>query len=132
MRRLSPIILTSLLGLASGCSRPDLPAPYSGLEAPEGLLASAEARARGQQLYLKNCAICHGKRANGRGVRQMLSSSPTDFTDRSWQRRSAPEYVYYIIREGKRGTPMPSWKVLDESETWDLVAYVLSVADEES
>ena len=41
-----------------------------------------------------------------------------------------PAYIYYIIREGKRGTPMPSWKVLDEDETWDLVAYVLSVADE--
>jgi mono/diheme cytochrome c family protein len=60
----------------------------------------------------------------------MLSSLPTDFTDRAWQRRSAPAYIYYIIREGKRGTPMPSWKVLDEDETWDLVAYVLSVADE--
>jgi mono/diheme cytochrome c family protein len=41
-----------------------------------------------------------------------------------------PAYIYYIIREGKRGTAMPSWKVLDEDETWDLVAYVLSVADE--
>jgi mono/diheme cytochrome c family protein len=60
----------------------------------------------------------------------MLSSSPTDFTDRAWQRRSVPTYIYYIIREGKRGTAMPSWKVLDEDETWDLVAYVLSVADE--
>ena len=130
MRRLSPTLLTLLLALAWGCGKPDLPAPYSSLEAPEALLLSVQAGDRGRELFLKYCAICHGEKADGRGVRQMLSSSATDFTDRAWQRRSAPVYTYYIIREGKQGTPMPSWKVLDESETWDLVAYVLSVADE--
>ncbi len=130
MRRLFPTLLTLLLGLASGCDKPDLPAPYSSLDTPETLLTSVQARDRGRELYLQYCAICHGKKADGRGVRQMISSSPTDFTDRAWQRRAAPTYTYYIIREGKRGTPMPSWKVLDEDETWDLVAYVLSVADE--
>jgi mono/diheme cytochrome c family protein len=33
-----------------------------------------------------------------------------------------------VIREGVRGTPMPSWKALSEDECWDLVAYVLSGA----
>lgn len=130
MRRLTSTLLTLLLGLAWGCSKPDLPASYSSLDAPETVLASAQARDRGRELYLEYCAICHGERADGRGVRQMLSGSPTDFTDRAWQRRTAPTYAFFIIREGKRGTPMPSWKVLDEDETWDLVAYVLSVADE--
>ena len=32
-------------------------------------------------------------------------------------------------REGVRGTPMPAWKALGEGETWDIVAYVLSVAE---
>ena len=130
MRRLTQRLLLLALGLAWGCSKPDLPAPYSGLDAPEALLASVEARDNGRELFLNHCAICHGEKADGRGVRQMLSSAPTDFTDRAWQQRSAPTYVYYIIREGKQGTPMPSWKVLGESESWDLVAYVLSVADE--
>jgi mono/diheme cytochrome c family protein len=40
-----------------------------------------------------------------------------------------PERVFYVIREGMRGTPMAAWKVLGENETWDLVAYVLSVAE---
>ena len=130
MKALSPALLTLLLGLAWGCDKPDLPPPYSGLEAPEALLISVQAHVRGQELFLKYCAICHGEKADGRGVRQILSSSPTDFTDRTWQRRSEPTYIYYIIREGVRGTPMPSWKVLDEDETWDLVAYILAVADE--
>ena len=130
MRRLSSTLLTLLVGLAWGCSKPDLPAPYSSLAAPEAILTSMEARDRGRELFLEYCAICHGEEADGQGVRRMLSSSATDFTDRAWRERSAPAYVFYIIREGKQGTPMPSWKVLDESESWDLVAYVLSVADE--
>ena len=36
--------------------------------------------------------------------------------------------MYYVIREGLRGTPMPSWKALSEDDCWDLVAYVLSAA----
>lgn len=130
MRRLSPTLLTLLLGLAWACGKPDLPAPYSSLETPEALLLSVQAQESGREHFLTYCAICHGEKADGRGVRRMLSSRPTDFTDRAWQRRSAPVYIYFIIREGKQGTSMPSWKVLDESETWDLVAYVLSVADE--
>jgi mono/diheme cytochrome c family protein len=40
-----------------------------------------------------------------------------------------PRRVYYVIREGIRGTPMPAWKTLDAEQTWDLVAYVMSVAE---
>jgi mono/diheme cytochrome c family protein len=36
--------------------------------------------------------------------------------------------VYFAIREGVQGTPMPAWKALDENSTWDLVGYILSVA----
>jgi len=36
--------------------------------------------------------------------------------------------VYFVIREGVSGTAMPAWAGLNPKETWDLVAYVLSVA----
>jgi mono/diheme cytochrome c family protein len=38
--------------------------------------------------------------------------------------------VYYAIREGVSGTPMPSWRSLSEEQSWDLVAYVLSFSEE--
>jgi mono/diheme cytochrome c family protein len=41
-----------------------------------------------------------------------------------------PRRAYYVIREGLRRTPMPAWKILDEDQTWDLVAYVLSVVEQ--
>jgi mono/diheme cytochrome c family protein len=40
-----------------------------------------------------------------------------------------PERAFYVIREGIRGTPMAAWKVLSEDDTWDLVAYVLSLQE---
>ncbi len=68
-------------------------------------------------------------RADGQGLRRNLSVPPADFTDRSWRERTTERWVYYVVREGIRGTPMPAWKTLSVEQTWDLVAYVLSVAE---
>jgi mono/diheme cytochrome c family protein len=114
-----------------GCSGPDeeLPEPYRGLAVPEARLASAGARAGGRELYLRYCALCHGERADGHGMRRPPGARPADFTNPVWRRAATPREVFFIIREGKRGTSMPAWYLSDE-ETWDLVAYLLSVADE--
>jgi mono/diheme cytochrome c family protein len=37
--------------------------------------------------------------------------------------------VFFAIREGRRGTPMPSWKALSEEDAWNLTAYVLSLGE---
>jgi high-affinity iron transporter len=120
------------MGLAlSGCSGTDgdLPPPYRDLNVPEALLAAPQACARGRQLFLEHCALCHGEHADGQGVRREgLNPPPQNFTDSQWRQRTSPRHVYYAIREGVRGTGMPSWKALDETDTWDLVAYVLSVS----
>lgn len=115
----------------SSCSSPDgrLPLAYRDVAVPEARLAAPEARHQGRLLFLTHCALCHGERADGRGVRANLSSPPADFTDRQWRARVTPRYVYYRLREGVRGTPMPTWRALPESELWDLVAYVLSVSE---
>lgn len=97
--------------------------------APPEALDSLEARRRGRELFLGHCAICHGARADGRGVRsRSLSSPPADFSDPSWPGRTSPRRTFEIIRSGVPGTSMPAWKVLDEDETWALVAYLHSVA----
>jgi high-affinity iron transporter len=106
-----------------------LPPEYRGLEVPEIQLASIEARNNGRILYLENCALCHGTRADGHGVRRNLSSRPQSFTDRAWRDRSSPRSVYFVIQEGVQGTAMPAWKNLDEDQTWDLVAYLLAIPE---
>ncbi len=108
----------------------DLPRRYRNLVVPGARLASMESRNRGRRLFLQHCALCHGDRADGRGMRREgLTSSPRDLTDPAWRRRTSPRRVFYTIREGSAGTSMPAWKSLDEEETWDLAAYVLAVGE---
>lgn len=133
MKRWPRIALASWSALAVwACSGPDadLPPRYREVAVPEQRLASAAAREHGRQLYLANCALCHGERADGHGQRQLLSSRPADFTSKIWRRSVTPRKVFYVLREGVHGTAMPAWPTLGEDETWDLVAYVLSVSDE--
>lgn len=113
----------------SACSAErDLPAPYRTLAVPVSRLRSPEARQRGERLYGANCVLCHGERLDGRGARQIgLSRPPRNFTDESWRRSTSPRRVFYAIREGLPDSAMPAWRVLDDSETWDLVAYVLAL-----
>jgi high-affinity iron transporter len=94
--------------------------------------ATAGDVARGRTLYLRQCALCHGERADGRGARRSaLEKPPVDFTDRAWRRRATPARVAAAIRDGVRGTPMPAWKgTLAAQEIDDLAAYLLAVAPE--
>ena len=97
---------------------------------PRARLASPAARQRGRVLYLADCVLCHGERADGHGRRQLLSSRPADFTSKSWRQTVTPRKVYFVLREGKHGTAMPAWPSLSDDQTWDLVAYVLSVSEQ--
>ena len=131
MTRLLPI--APLMWLVSpGCADVDrdLPRDYRRVEIPTARLASTEARMRGQQLFVQNCALCHGERGDGQGVRREgLTRAPRDFTMTAWRESTSPRHVFYAIREGLPGTPMPGWKALSEQDAWDMTSYVLSFGD---
>jgi len=114
--------------LLSGCR--EAASPGAGRGYPDSLVL-AEARVRGRALFQRHCALCHGVGADGRGVRvQALSGPPRDFTNPLWPASRSPGEVFETIRRGVPGTSMPSWAALTEADTWDLVAYVMSVAEE--
>ena len=128
MRRLLSALTISLT--LAGCRGPDssLPEAYRRVDVPAARLASPEARARGRVLFVSNCVLCHGERGDGHGLRASgFAKPPANFTDPAWRRGVTPRRVFFAIREGVRGTPMPSWRWLKEGETWDLVAYVLAL-----
>ena len=127
--RVTALLFSLTLAACSG-EEAGLPPPYLRIDVPEARLRSAQARSRGRELFLKHCALCHGEGADGHGARrEAFNRPPADFTDPSWQRRKSPRRVYFAIREGVRGTAMPSWRSLDEAEAWDLVAYLRSLAE---
>jgi mono/diheme cytochrome c family protein len=130
MRPAITIALLISLGLSACSTDRDLPEPYRRLKVPPALLDSAETRESGRRLFLTSCALCHGEKADGRGVRREgLSVPPRDFTNPSWRTGTTPRRVFFAIREGVHGTPMPGWRSFSDAQTWDLVAFLLSEKD---
>ena len=94
---------------------PQLTNPMSG---------DAESAARGQKLFLKNCANCHGESGNGYGP---VSHGFTTWPRQLWAWNiSGPEtdgYLFWFITNGR--SDMPPWGIiLSENERWDLVSYI--------
>ena len=103
---------------------------YRDVPVPAELLASNDARARGRQIFEEKCALCHGARADGKGVRQQgLSGQPVNFRSSEWRAGATPRGVYMVLSEGKRGTSMPAWPTLSDRQKWEVVAYVLNVTE---
>jgi high-affinity iron transporter len=94
-------------------------------------LRAAAVRARGEQLYRENCALCHGENADGRGARSMgLDRKPANFTEPVWKRPESASRAYLAISHGVPGTAMPAWEsALSPEDRWALVAFLTSVSE---
>ena len=126
--RLTAALLMWLVLPGCGDVDRDLPGPYRNVAVPEVEMTSTAARERGRVLFQANCALCHGVRGDGHGQRrQGLDVPPRDFTDPDWRKRTSPRHVFFAIREGLAGTPMPAWKSLSQRDAWDLTAFLLSI-----
>jgi mono/diheme cytochrome c family protein len=84
----------------------------------------------GEGVYRTNCLNCHG--ANGRGdgpVADSLTPRPADLTTEMVQKKSEKE-LFTIIRDGKPGTSMPSWKgELSDQHMQDVLAFLRGLGD---
>ena len=85
-----------------------LPAEFEGWRNP--LPDTAAVSARGELVFVTNCAPCHGKEGDGRGpAAKGLDPPPADFTDGSRLAPLPDDFVFYRITKGKRGTAMPAF-----------------------
>ena len=86
----------------------------------------------GASVYLDRCASCHGVTGNGNGpAAQYLDPKPRDYrqgifkftsTGRSKPRKAD---LMRTVKYGARGTSMPSFRWLDQSELSAVVDYVI-------
>ncbi|MGH9552890.1 MAG: c-type cytochrome, partial [Terriglobales bacterium] len=82
----------------------------------------------GAQLYLNNCAVCHGFYSpEMSSIAKGLYLRPPDLArdDLSGDEDGS---LYWIIEHGVRMTAMPSYaKTLSETEKWQIVDFLKSV-----
>ncbi|HUG56264.1 MAG TPA: c-type cytochrome [Candidatus Limnocylindrales bacterium] len=107
---------------------PTPPVPFTARFQPNPVPDTPEALARGRELYLANCAICHGPEGRGDGPQAfLLNPRPVDLQLHVPQH--APGEVFYWISEGIQGTAMPAWKgTLSETERWSIVRFLYDLA----
>jgi cbb3-type cytochrome c oxidase subunit III len=77
----------------------------------------------GTAIYKQHCAMCHG--ADGKGFAAIKTP---DFTDPKWQASTKDKEIVEVIKNGKKGTPMPAFsKKLKDDEMRAVVAYIRSL-----
>ena len=108
----------------------------TGLENPFRSTGSLEAHvARGAEVYVRNCAPCHGDRLDGQGqYAQGFNPVPADFTGGGTISQLQESYVFWRIAKGGPGLPlegtpwdsaMPAWEdILEADEIWSVIIYL--------
>jgi mono/diheme cytochrome c family protein len=93
-----------------------------GMVLADGPTGKAES---GERVYRTNCLNCHGAKGQGDGpVADSLTPRPADLTAEMVQKKPDKELLK-IIREGKPGTSMPSWKgELSDQHIQDVLAFL--------
>lgn len=80
------------------------------------------------------CRTCHG--LDGKGLGSDIDPDnfrgplPRNFTDRDWQAARTDGELFWILKNGSKGTAMASFipLVLTEEEAWKVINYVRSFA----
>jgi len=80
------------------------------------------------------CITCHGKDGKGLGgdiePGSIKGPLPRDFTDNVWQAARTDGELFWILKNGSKGTAMASFipLILSEEEAWRVLLYVRSFA----
>jgi mono/diheme cytochrome c family protein len=121
---------------------PPLQADKKPAPAPAAAAAPAEAAAashtpdpaNGQQLYVANCASCHGATGAGDGpAAAAMDPKPAKHSDAAYMSTRTDEQVFQAIKEGGASvgkSPMmaPYGGALSDAQIHDLVAFIRTLA----
>jgi len=76
-----------------------------------------------------NCAICHGRKGDGRGVlASQYDPPPRNFACARTINGVPDGQLFWIIRFGSPGTAMPAHPALKDEQIWQLVWYLRQLA----
>ncbi len=106
---------------------PDAPKPNPEARKLKNPVAATPASvAAGQQLYRKYCQFCHGVSGKGDGPAIPKGVTPSDLSDKVWDRGDSDGEIFHVIQVG--AGPKFQMKGLKgkitEQDTWNIVNYV--------
>lgn len=83
----------------------------------------------GEDLYQKNCSVCHGDKGDGKTwVSNGLNPPPKNFTDPKVIKTLTKKRMIQSITDGREGTPMQPFKTqLSKKEIELVVDYIRAV-----
>jgi len=89
--------------------------------------------AKGKLIFTKTakpmaCKMCHGDKGDGAGkLGAALKPKPRNFTCAETMKKVSPGQMFYIIKNGSKGTGMVAHKkTLKDAQIWDVVKYIRS------
>ena len=126
LRRLFVLALL-LAPLAVMAQSDDWKAPARAAQKKNPLAGDAQEISVGRDLYLHECAPCHGKTGRGDGVAAPnLEPKPRDFTETRVAKESDGA-LFWKIGEGHR--PMPGFdQTISEDGRWHIVLFLRTLA----
>ncbi len=79
---------------------------------------------RGKKLFLNQCAMCHGQKADGKGeLAADMQIAPPDFTIPEILKKRADGELFMIIAVGSDTMPGQGKRMLDKHR-WDIVNFL--------
>ena len=84
------------------------------------LTRDADAVLAGRELYLERCAVCHGQDAQGSMAANLVRSRSVV--------QAADAALFRLLVQGIPGTQMPAQDDWDETQVWQVVAYLHNLA----
>jgi glucose/arabinose dehydrogenase/cytochrome c5 len=101
------------VSLAQSASFHNAPASAAAVVNPFPGQKNAQA---GLAVYQKNCAVCHGPRAEGLANIAALATGPTQ--------TAQPGEIFWYVSRGDKANGMPSWRALPAQQRWQVITYL--------
>jgi mono/diheme cytochrome c family protein len=104
-------------------------APARRAQRANPVAATAETIAQGRELYMLECASCHGATGNNDGEKAPRELEGTRKPADPSLREETDGALFWKIGEG-RGSMPSTWDVLSDRERWTIVLYLRTLAPE--
>ena len=116
-------------GGSATVTRANPPAEYANMTNP--VSGNADAVAAGKDLYVQNCASCHGETGAGDGP-SAAALDPKPRNLKSTAADASEAYIHWVIAKGgaaaSLSSTMPGFdSVVSDEQIWQMVTYIKSL-----